>query len=58
MLMVHLKILVPEAKAVTVLTGESEFVMVPPPVNNDHVPTPLVKVFAARVVLGELMQSV
>lgn len=58
LLMVHRMMLVPEARAVTVLTGDNELVTVPPPETSDQVPTPVVIVFAANTVVGLLMQIV
>ena len=47
--MVHLKTLVPTVKPVIVVVGDNEFVITPLPETNDHVPTPLVAVFAFMV---------
>lgn len=48
----------PKAKPVTELVGESEFVIVPLPDINDHVPTPTRATLAFIVVVGEEIQSV
>lgn len=46
----HLNTLFPTGKPVIVVVGDNEFVMVPPPEINDHVPTPTVAVLAAMVI--------
>ena len=54
----HCKIFVPKLKLVTVEFGNNELVIIPVPDITDHVPTPVVGVFAANVAVGELIQTV
>jgi hypothetical protein len=54
----HCNTLVPSVRPVTVVTGLVEFVIIPPPVNTDHVPVPVVGVLAANVAVGELIHTV
>ncbi len=58
LVIVHSKIFVPNVNPVTVVLGLVEFVITPPPVNTDHVPVPVVGVFAAKVAVGEEIQTV
>ncbi len=55
---VHSKILVPNERLVTVLFAAKLLVKIPVPDNTDHVPTPVVGVFAASVAFAEEIQSV
>lgn len=54
----HCKILIPNARPVTVDVGLFGLVIVPNPEITDHVPTPVVGVLAANVAFGELIQTV
>lgn len=55
---IHEKIFVPTASPVMDVVGDSEFVIMPVPETNDHVPIPTVAEFAFMVVVGVVMQSV
>ncbi len=55
---VHCNTFVPSVNPVTVVLGLVEFVITPPPVNTDHVPVPVVGVFAAKVAFGLDIQTV
>ncbi len=55
---VHSKIFVPNERLVTVLFAAKLFVTTPVPDNTDHVPTPVVGVFAAKVAFGLDIQTV
>jgi hypothetical protein len=54
----HCNMLVPSVRPVTVVLAEVELVTTPPPVKTDHVPVPVVGVFAARVAFGLEIQTV
>ncbi len=54
----HCKTFDPSVNPVTVELGFVVDVIIPPPVNTDQVPVPVVGVFAANVALGELIQTV
>ncbi len=55
---VHSKTFVPNPNPVIDVVGDNEFVIVPEPETNDHVPTPTVAVLAVITVVGEEIQSV
>ena len=54
----HSKMFVPNERFVTVELAAKLFVMIPLPDITLHVPVPVVGVFAAKVALGELIQTV
>ncbi|MBL8157890.1 MAG: hypothetical protein JNM70_27395, partial [Anaerolineae bacterium] len=54
----HCKMLVPNVNPVTVVFALVEEVTTPPPGNTDQVPVPVVGVLAAKVAVGELIQTV
>lgn len=56
LLAVHVNTLVPEAKAVTELTADSELVIIPAPLVTDQAPTPGLILFPANIVVGLLIQ--
>ena len=56
--MVHAKTFTPNGKPLIEVVGDNEFVIVPPPETNDHVPVPTVAVFADIVAFGEEIQIV
>lgn len=58
LVIVHLKIFVPIARPVTVVPGESEFVIIPVPETNVQAPVPTAGKFPFKVVVGEDTQSV
>ena len=55
---VHLNMLVPVANPVTEVFAKVELVNAAEPARTDQTPTPTAGLTAARVVLGELLQSV
>ncbi len=55
---VHAKTFVPTASPVIDVVGDNEFVIIPVPETNDHVPMPTVAVFANIVVVGDEIQMV
>ena len=57
-LIVHCNTLIPSPKPVTELVASVGVVIVPLPDIKDHVPTPLVGVFAANTVVGLLIHIV
>ena len=56
--MIQANTFVPNPKPVIAVVGDNEFVIVPLPEISDHVPTPMVAVFAAITVVGLEIQSV
>ena len=56
--MFHCNTFIPNPRLVTVLVGLLVFVIVAEPLTTDHVPVPVVGVFAASVVELVVIQSV